>query len=104
MGDGREDLRELFKRMSIKQDKQMKKLFYFSAPWCGPCKTFGPIMDQVAQSGIPVQKINVDTDTEASQSFGIRNVPTVVLVDNGQEVKRFSGLKPMQQVIDFYNG
>ena len=46
--------------------KAMKKLFYFSAPWCGPCKTFGPIMDQ--------------------------------------EVKRFSGVKPMQQVIDFYNG
>ncbi len=82
----------------------MKKLFYFSAPWCGPCKSFGPTMDKVSQSGITVQKINVDTDTEATQAFGIRNVPTVVLVEGTNEVKRFSGVRTQQQVMDFYNG
>ncbi len=82
----------------------MKKLFYFSAPWCGPCKSFGPVMDQVSQAGIPVQKINVDNDSDATQAFSIRNVPTVVLVDGGQEVKRFTGVKSKQDVINFYNG
>ena len=82
----------------------MKKLFYFSAPWCGPCKSFGPIMDQISQSGIEVQKVNVDTDNEATQAFSIRNVPTIVLVEGGQEVKRFSGVKSKQDVINFYNG
>jgi thioredoxin 1 len=101
MSDGKDAVREIFKRLN---EKQMKKLLYFSGGWCLPCKSFGPIMDQVAQSGIPVQKVNVDTDTEATQAFGVRNVPTVVLVENGQEVKRFSGVKSMQQVIDFYNG
>jgi len=82
----------------------MKKLFYFSAPWCGPCKSFGPTMDSISQSGIPVQKINVDTDTEATQAFSIRSVPTVVLVEGTNELKRFTGIKSQQEVINFYNG
>jgi thioredoxin-like negative regulator of GroEL len=82
----------------------MKKLFYFSAPWCGPCKSFGPTMDSISQSGIPVQKINVDTDAEATQAFSIRSVPTVVLVEDTNELKRFTGVKSQQEVINFYNG
>jgi len=82
----------------------MKKLFYFSAPWCGPCKSFGPTMDSISQSGIPVQKINVDTDAEATQAFSIRSVPTVVLVEGTNELKRFTGVKSQQEVINFYNG
>ena len=36
----------------------MKKILYFSAPWCGPCKQFGPIMDRISQTGILVEKVN----------------------------------------------
>lgn len=100
MSDGKDSVREIFKRLNQKQ----MKLLYFSANWCNPCRTFGPIMEQAAQSGIPVQKINVDTDTEAAQAFGIRNVPTVVLVEGTREVKRFSGVKPLHEVKSFYNG
>ena len=81
-----------------------KELWYFSAPWCGPCKSFGPTMDRVASNGIPLRKVNIDYEADASTRFGIRSVPTVVLVANGQEVKRFVGAKSEQQVIDFYNG
>ena len=82
----------------------MKQLWYFSAPWCGPCKMFGPTMDRVAQKGIPVKKVNIDYEPDASTKFGIRSVPTVILVENEQEVSRFVGAKSEQQVIDFYNG
>ena len=81
-----------------------KELWYFSAPWCGPCKLFGPTMDRVASNGIPLRKVNIDYEADASTRFGIRSVPTVVLVANGQEVKRFVGAKSEQQVIDWYNG
>jgi len=56
------------------------KYLYFSAPWCGPCRMFGPIMEQVSQE-IPVQKVNVDEDTNLSMKYSVRAVPTVVLID-----------------------
>ena len=82
----------------------MKQLLYFSAPWCGPCKSFGPTMDRVAGEGIPVSKINIDYDATAPTKYSIKSVPTVVLVQNGQEVKRFVGVKSHQEEMSFYNG
>ena len=58
----------------------MKKFIYFSAPWCGPCKTLAPIVNELS-SQINVRKINVDNDTELASKFGIRSVPTLVLVE-----------------------
>jgi thioredoxin-like negative regulator of GroEL len=81
-----------------------KELWYFSADWCTSCKSFGPTMDRVESKGIKVNKINIDYDVNALTRFGIKSVPTVILVSNEQEVKRFVGAKSEQQVIDWYNG
>jgi thioredoxin 1 len=81
----------------------MKTLFYFSAPWCQPCEQFGPTMDLVAKQGIQVEKVNIDYETDRAKSANISSIPTVVLAENGQEVKRFVGARTLQQVIDFYN-
>jgi len=75
------------------------KYLYFSAQWCGPCKTLGPIMDKVS-SHIEVEKIDVDLDYEKAQKYGVRNIPTVVLVDGVTEVKRFIGVQPQQNYIN----
>jgi thioredoxin 1 len=100
MSDGKDSVREIFKRLNQKQ----MKLIYFSAPWCGPCKTFGPIMEQVSRT-YQVQKVNVDQDTTLSTKYGIRNVPTVVKVDaNGNMVDKFVGVKSMEQIGRFING
>jgi len=82
----------------------MKQLWYFSADWCGPCKQFGPTMDRVAAKGISVNKLNVDYTPDAVTKYGIKSIPTVILVENGQEVARFVGTKSEQDVINFYNG
>ena len=80
-----------------------KQLLYFSAEWCGPCKVLGPVMDEVRKQ-IPVQKHNVDhTDPSILQKYGIKNIPTVVLVENGNEINRFVGAKTFNQIIDFLN-
>ena len=63
----------------------MKTMLYFSAPWCGPCKTLAPIVNELS-SQINVRKINVDNDTELASKFGIRSVPTLVLDENDHEV------------------
>jgi len=81
------------------------KLLYFSAPWCGPCKMFGPVMDKLANEGLNIQKVNVDTDVELTAKYGIRSVPTVVKInDEGYAVSTFVGVKDANYVKEFYNG
>lgn len=81
----------------------MKTLFYFTSPWCEPCEKFGPIMDMVAQQGIAVEKINIDYESDRAKAARVLSIPTVVLAENSQEIKRFVGARTFQQVIDFYN-
>jgi thioredoxin 1 len=81
----------------------MKQIFYFTAEWCGPCKALGPIMEKVAET-ISVEKINIDYETDRTKAAGIMSVPTVVLAENGQEVRRFVGPKSYQEVMNFING
>jgi thioredoxin 1 len=75
------------------------KYLYFYGTWCGPCKTLGPIMDEVS-SKVSVQKIDVDSEYETAQKYGVRNIPTVILVDGDTEVKRFIGVQPQQNYIN----
>ena len=82
----------------------MKKIIYFSAPWCGPCKVLGPKMEKLS-SELPITKINVDEDTNTSVKYGIRNIPTLVLIDqSGKELNRLVGNVSEQQVKQFYYG
>jgi thioredoxin-like negative regulator of GroEL len=81
----------------------MKQLFYFTAAWCQPCQTLGPIMDQVS-SQTPVNKINVDYEADIITKYNVRNIPTVILVEKGQEVRRFTGVKSFNEVLNFING
>ena len=80
----------------------MSKIYYFSAGWCQPCKQLSPTMER---SGLPYQKVDVDNDTDLSAKFGIRNIPTLVKVDNsGNEISRMTGNKPMAEIQNWYNG
>ena len=75
------------------------KYLQFSAAWCGPCQSLSPIMEQVKSKGIPVEKIDVDSNPDMSSRFSIRSVPTVILVDNSNnELKRITRVKNA----DFY--
>ena len=80
-----------------------KELYYYTAGWCNPCQTLGPIMEDIAKQ-IPVRKQNIDyVDPAILTAANVRNVPTVILVENGQEVRRFTGLKSFNQIIDWLN-
>ena len=82
----------------------MKKILYFSAPWCGPCKQFGPIMDRISQTGILVEKVNVDNAPAVAAAYNVRSVPTVVVVDrSGNELGRPVGMLSESQVRQLYN-
>ena len=82
----------------------MNKILYFSATWCGPCKILGPTMDQLSTEGLPIQKIDVDTNSDLSARYGVRNIPCLVLVDDsGTELKRLIGNQPAQNIKNWYN-
>jgi thioredoxin-like negative regulator of GroEL len=81
----------------------MKQLFYFSADWCQPCKALGPTMDRVSEQ-IQINKINIDYEADIVQKYGVRNIPTIILVENGQEVRRFTGNRSYNDIISFING
>jgi|SaaInlStandDraft_2_1057019.scaffolds.fasta_scaffold258504_2 thioredoxin 1 len=79
------------------------KYLYFSANWCGPCKTLGPIMERVKNYKINVQKIDVDTNSDLTSQFGIRNIPTVVLVNEmGEEHTRITGVQSVEKYVSVY--
>ncbi len=81
----------------------MKKIIYFSASWCLPCESFGPVMNEVQASGISVQKVDVDGNLELSRKYGIRSVPTCVFIKNNEIVRTLTGVQPKQTIINTYN-
>ena len=82
----------------------MKKILYFSAPWCGPCKQFGPVMDRISQTGILVEKVNIDNVPALAAAYNVCSVPTVVVVDrSGNEINRSVGMLSESQVRQLFN-
>mgnify|MGYP001199841204 CR=1 FL=1 len=77
----------------------MKTIKYFTATWCGPCKAFKPIMNEVAGEGHSVEFIDVDEQQNIAVQYGVRSVPTVVIEENGNEVDRFIGALPKQTIL-----
>ena len=77
----------------------MKTMKYFSATWCGPCKTFKPIMNEIAGEGYSVQFIDIDQSQDLAAKHNIRSVPTTVIEENGIEVDRIIGSVSKQQVM-----
>ena len=80
----------------------MKQLLYFSAPWCGPCRTFKPIIESL-QPEISITFYDVDNSPQEAAQYNVRSVPTVIVVQNGAEVGRLVGARPKEEVRALYN-
>mgnify|MGYP000583582454 FL=1 len=80
-----------------------KEILYFSAEWCGPCKTLAPRMERLSNQ-INYRKIDVDNNQELSSEFSVRNIPTLILIQDGEAINRLVGLQSEQDILNFYNG
>ena len=76
----------------------------FWAAWCGPCRTLGPILEKIVASyngALKLAKVDTDAQMQLAAAFGIRSLPTVVLVKEGQMIDGFMGALPEGQVREF---
>ena len=76
-------------------------LLDFFANWCGPCKMLAPILEEIAAENddVKIGKINVDDDGELARAFGITSIPTLVVMEEGKEVRRSLGYMPKEDVL-----
>jgi thioredoxin 1 len=74
----------------------------FWAPWCGPCRMLGPIIEEVAEEveGVTLGKLNVDENPQTAQEYQIMSIPNVILFKDGEPVETLIGLRPKEAYLE----
>jgi putative thioredoxin len=98
---------ETFETEVIERSKQVPVVVDLWAPWCGPCRTLGPILEKVTDEAggkVAMVKVNIDDNPQIAQAFGVQSIPLVVALKDGQPVDGFLGAQPEETVRQFIAG
>jgi len=91
-----------FEREVLERSKSVPVVVDFWAPWCGPCRTLGPVVNQLAgdlAGRVRVGKLNVDENPATASRFGVQSIPTLLILRDGREVDRIVGAVPKQEIV-----
>ena len=88
-----------FKNEVLLSDKPV--LVDFWAPWCGPCRMVGPVLEQISEerSDIKIVKVNIDEEMDLTREYGIMSIPTLMVVKNGEVANQALGARPKNQIL-----
>lgn len=73
-----------------------KVLVDFYADWCGPCKMLAPILENI--DSVDILKVNVDSFPDLADKYGVMSIPTLILFENGKELKKEIGFKNLDEI------
>jgi thioredoxin 1 len=93
-----------FDKIVLKADKLV--LVDFWAPWCGPCRALGPVLEELAGEygdRLHVVKVNVDDNPQIAGKYGVRSIPALFLIKDGEAKDTMVGLASKSQLIDLIN-
>ncbi len=82
---------------------ELPVLVDFWAPWCGPCKMLGPVLEEVAAANdgrLKVVKVNVDENSDLAQKYEVMGIPAMFLIKNGEVIESFTGAMSKQALTD----
>ncbi len=88
-------------------DSKVPVIVDFWAPWCGPCKSIAPVLDQLADrydGKLKIAKMNVDENKEVLSSLGIRGIPALYLYDGGEVASKHIGAAPEKVLVEWIEG
>ncbi len=100
---------QTFEKATFEADvlkSEVPVLVDFWAPWCGPCKMIGPIIEEMAAElgdDVKIGKVNVDNNQELAGQFGVRGIPTIMVFKGGEVVDSFVGLRPKEDLVNALN-
>ena len=75
----------------------MKRVIRFTASWCQPCKALAKTLDEI-ETKLPIEVYDIDEKSEYASEFGIRSVPTLIMLEGNDEIKRMVGSKTKQEL------
>jgi len=80
-------------------------LIDFYADWCGPCKMIAPILEQLGEErqDFKIVKVDVDANQQSAMQYGVRNIPTLLIVKDGVEIHRQVGFVPKPKLVELIN-